>query len=41
MPDEVNLFDADVREPSLVNGGIPNDLPMAPRSVFVQASYGF
>lgn len=35
-----NLFNADVREPSLAPGtAIPNDLPMAPRAFFVQASY--
>ena len=33
-----NLFNADVREPSLAPGtSIPNDLPMAPRSLYVQA----
>jgi iron complex outermembrane receptor protein len=35
-----NLFNADVREPSLAPGtSIPNDLPMAPRAVYVQATY--
>lgn len=35
-----NLFNADVREPSLAPGlQIPGDLPMAPRSVWVQAVY--
>lgn len=35
-----NLFDTDVREPSLAPGtAIPNDLPMAPRSMWVQVSY--
>lgn len=34
-----NLFDADVREPSLAPGTIPNDLPMAPRSLYLQATY--
>ncbi|MGQ0709652.1 MAG: TonB-dependent receptor plug domain-containing protein [Rhodoferax sp.] len=35
-----NAFDADVREPSLAPGlTIPNDLPMARRSAYVQASY--
>lgn len=35
-----NLFNADVREPSLAPGtAIPNDLPMAPRSVNLQAIY--
>jgi iron complex outermembrane receptor protein len=37
-----NAFNADVREPSLTPGprqSIPNDLPMAPRSLYLQASY--
>lgn len=35
-----NLFDADVREPSLAPGtSIPNDLPMAPRTFYLQVSY--
>jgi outer membrane receptor protein involved in Fe transport len=35
-----NLFNADVREPSFAPGtAIPNDLPMAPFSAYVQASY--
>jgi outer membrane receptor protein involved in Fe transport len=35
-----NLFNADVREPTLAPGlAIPNDLPMAPRSVYLQAVY--
>jgi len=34
-----NLFDADVREPSLAPGLIPNDLPMAPRTLWLQATY--
>jgi len=35
-----NLFNADVREPSLAPGtAIPNDLPLAPRSVWLQATY--
>lgn len=35
-----NLFNADVREPSLAPGtSIPNDLPMAPRALYVQAMY--
>lgn len=35
-----NLFNTDVREPSLAPGtAIPNDLPMAPRSFWLQASY--
>ena len=34
------LFNADVREPSLAPGtAIPNDLPMATRSLWLQASY--
>jgi iron complex outermembrane receptor protein len=34
-----NLFNADVREPSLAPGAIPNDLPMAPRAVHVRAAF--
>jgi iron complex outermembrane receptor protein len=35
-----NLFDADVREPSLAPGlNIPFDLPMAPRAVYFQATH--
>ncbi len=34
-----NLFNADVREPSPAPGLIPNDLPMAPRAVYLQAIY--
>lgn len=35
-----NLFNTDVREPSLAPGtAIPNDLPMAPRSLWLQATY--
>lgn len=34
-----NLFAADVREPSLAPGLIPNDLPVAPRSFWLQATY--
>ncbi len=35
-----NLFNADVREPSLAPGlAIPNDLPMAPRGFYLQAMY--
>jgi len=35
-----NLFNADVREPSLAPGtAIPNDLPMAPRTAYIQLSY--
>ena len=35
-----NLFNADVREPSPAPGtAIPNDLPMAPRSLLLQATY--
>ncbi|MES2951860.1 MAG: TonB-dependent receptor [Pseudomonadota bacterium] len=35
-----NLFNADVREPSVAPGtAIPNDLPMAPFSAYLQATY--
>ncbi len=34
-----NLFNADVREPSLAPGLIPNDLPTAPRTFYLQAIY--
>lgn len=35
-----NLFNADVREPSIAPGtALPNDLPMAPFSAYLQASY--
>lgn len=35
-----NVFNADVREPSIAPGtALPNDLPMAPFSVYLQASY--
>lgn len=35
-----NLFDADVREPSLAPGAnILEDLPMAPRAIYFQATY--
>ena len=40
-----NIFNADVREPSLASGAtgatvdIPNDLPMAPFSAYLQATY--
>jgi outer membrane cobalamin receptor len=34
-----NLFNADVREPSLAPGAIVHDLPMAPRSIYLRASY--
>jgi iron complex outermembrane receptor protein len=35
-----NLFDAEVLEPSLSSPlSIPNDLPMAPRSLYLQAVY--
>lgn len=35
-----NLFNADVREPSLAPGlAIPDDLPMAPRAIYVQMNY--
>ena len=36
-----NLFGADAREPSLINGGIPNDLPVAPRAAYLQATCRF
>lgn len=36
-----NAFDADVREPSLAPGLIPNDFPLARRSVYAQAHYTF
>jgi outer membrane receptor protein involved in Fe transport len=36
----LNVFNADVREPSLAPGtSIPNDLPLARRSLYVQAVY--
>lgn len=34
-----NLFNATVLEPSLAPGTIPNDLPMAPRALWVQLAY--
>lgn len=35
-----NLFNANVREPSLAPGlAIPNDLPMAPRAIYFQLAY--
>ena len=34
-----NAFNADVREPSLAPGAIPNDLPMAPRALHVRALF--
>jgi outer membrane cobalamin receptor len=34
-----NLFNADVREPSLAPGTIANDLPMAPRALWLQLIY--
>ena len=35
-----NLFNADVREPSVAPGtALPNDLPMAPFSAYLQATY--
>lgn len=35
-----NLFNADVREPSIAPGtALPNDLPMAPFSAYLQATY--
>jgi outer membrane cobalamin receptor len=36
-----NVFNANVREPSLAPGLIPNDLPMAPRAFYLQASHAF
>lgn len=37
-----NMFNATVLEPSLAPGlALPNDLPMAPRSLYLQASYRF
>jgi iron complex outermembrane receptor protein len=37
-----NLFNADVREPSLAPGAsLPNDLPMPRRSLYLQAAYRF
>jgi len=36
-----NVLDADAREPSLANGGIINDLPVAPRAAYVQAQYRY
>ncbi len=36
----LNLFNADVREPSAAPGlAIPHDLPMAPRALYLQANY--
>lgn len=34
-----NLFNARVLEPTINDGKIPNDLPMAPRSLWLQATY--
>jgi outer membrane receptor for ferrienterochelin and colicin len=34
-----NMFNADVREPSLAPGAIPNDLPVARRAFWLQATY--
>jgi len=35
-----NLFNADAREPSLAPGtSLPNDIPLAPRSLYLQAIY--
>jgi outer membrane cobalamin receptor len=35
-----NMFNADVREPSIAPGtALPNDLPMAPRSIYLRATY--
>ena len=36
-----NAFDADVREPNLAPGLIPDDLPQAGRSITLQAGYAF
>ena len=36
-----NVFDADVREPSLAPGLIPGDLPQAPRAGYLEVRYGF
>ena len=36
-----NLFDQDLREPSLSPGAIPNDLPLAGRTWFLEARYAF
>jgi iron complex outermembrane receptor protein len=36
-----NLFNADVREPSLAPGVIPNDLPQAPRAAYLELSYRY
>jgi iron complex outermembrane receptor protein len=35
----LNLFNATVLEPTLNDGKVPNDLPMAPRSLWLQAIY--
>lgn len=35
-----NIFNQDAREPSLAPGYVPNDLPLAGRSFYLQASYG-
>ena len=34
-----NLFDADAREPSPAPGSIPNDLPLAERNFYMEATY--
>lgn len=34
-----NLFNADVREPTIAPGALPNDLPMAPRALSLRLSY--
>ncbi len=34
-----NLFDADAREPSPAPGSIPEDLPLAERAVYLEATY--
>ncbi len=36
-----NIFDRDVREPTLAPGNIPGDLPLSNRSLYAQISYKF
>ena len=36
-----NAFDEDVREPSLAPGFIPNDLPMAGKSAYLETCYAW
>lgn len=36
-----NLFNADIREPSLAPGVIPNDLPQAPRALYLELGYRY